>query len=55
MTAVLLLFSLESGEFTATSSNADISKIEIFFWIFIALMKSTLNLEYFEKKISLIA
>ena len=31
MTACLLLISLESGEFTATSSNADISKTENFF------------------------
>ena len=30
----LLLFSLESGEFTATSSNADISKTENFFSVF---------------------
>ena len=29
----LLLISLESEEFTATSSNADISKTENFFWI----------------------
>ena len=34
----------------ATSSKADISKSERFFWIFIAFVKSTLNLEYFQKK-----
>ena len=34
----------------ATSSNAGISKTENFFPIFIGSMKSTLNLEYFEKK-----
>ena len=50
MTAVYYYFSLESGEFTATSSNGDISKTENFSGFFIALMISTLNLEYFEKK-----
>ena len=34
----------------ATSSKADISETEHFFWIFIAFKKFTLNLEYFEKK-----
>ena len=34
----------------ATSPNADISETEKFFWIFIAFLKSTLNLEYFERK-----
>ena len=34
MTAVYYYFPLESGEFTATSSNADISKTENFFSIF---------------------
>ena len=34
----------------ATSSKADISETEHFFWIFIAFIKFTLNLEYFETK-----
>ena len=34
----------------ATSSKADICETEHFFLIFIAFMKFTLNLEYFEKK-----
>ena len=34
----------------ATSSNADILATESFFLIFIAFLKSTLNLEYFERK-----
>ena len=34
----------------ATSSKADISETEHFFWIFIAFMKFKLNLEYFETK-----
>ena len=34
----------------ATSSNEDIYKTEKFSKFFIALMKSTLNLEFFEKK-----
>ena len=46
----LQLFSLESGEFTATSSNADISKTKNFFCIFYCFTEITLNLEYFEKK-----
>ena len=51
MTAVYYYFSLESGEFTATSSNADISKTENFFSIFYCFNENLrLNLEYFEKK-----
>ena len=46
----LQVFSLGSGEFTASISNADISKTKNFFWFFIASMKSRLNSEYFEKK-----
>ena len=46
----LQVFWLESGEFMATSPDADISETENFFSIFIPLMKSTLNLEYFERK-----
>ena len=46
----LQVFSLGSGEFTASISNADISKTKNFFAIFIASMKSTLNSEYFDKK-----
>ena len=46
----LQVFSLESGQFMATSSWADISEIEHFFWIFIAFLKSTLNLGCFEEK-----
>ena len=46
----LQVFSLESGEFTATSSNADISKTKNFSPFFIRSLKSTLNLEYFEEK-----
>ena len=34
----------------ATSSKADISETQHFFWIFIAFKKFTLNLEYFETK-----
>ena len=35
----------------ATSSNADISETENFFWIFYtAFLKSTLNLVYFDRK-----
>ena len=34
----------------ATSPNADISETENFFLIFFAFLKSTLNLEYFERK-----
>ena len=34
----------------ATSSKADISESEHFFWIFIGFVKSTINLEYFQKK-----
>ena len=34
----------------ATSSKADISQSERFFWIFMAFQRSTLNLEYFETK-----
>ena len=34
----------------ATTSKADISETEHFFWIFIAFMKFKLNLEYFETK-----
>ena len=34
----------------ATSSKAHISESERFFWIFMAFLKSTLNLEYFEEK-----
>ena len=34
----------------ATSSNADISETENFFLIFHCVSKSTLNLEYFERK-----
>ena len=50
MTADYNLVSLESGEFTATSSNADISKTKTFSGFFIRSLKSTLNLEYFDKK-----
>ena len=46
----LQVFSLGSGEFTASTSNADISKTKNFFRIFIASMKSRLTSEYFEKK-----
>ena len=46
----LQVFSLGSGEFTASISNADISKTKNFFWFFIASMKSRLNSEYFETK-----
>ena len=46
----LQVFSLGSGEFTASISNADISKTKNFFTTFFASMKSTLNSEYFEKK-----
>ena len=34
----------------ATSSKADISGTQNFFWIFFAFLKCTLNLEYFEEK-----
>ena len=34
----------------ATSSKADISKTETFSGFFITFLKSTLNLEYFQKK-----
>ena len=34
----------------ATSSKGDISKSECFSGLFMAFLKSTLNLEYFEKK-----
>ena len=34
----------------ATSSNADIYETENFSPLFVAFLKSTLNLEYFEKK-----
>ena len=34
----------------ATSSSSDISETQIFFRFFIAFLKSTLNLYYFEKK-----
>ena len=33
-----------------TGSNEDISKAENFFSIFVPFLKSTLNLEYFERK-----
>ena len=33
-----------------TSSKADISENANFFWIFCCVLKSTLHLEYFEKK-----
>ena len=46
----LQVFSLGSGEFTASISNADISKTKNFFRIFFASIKFTLNSEYFEKK-----
>ena len=46
----LQVFSLGSGEFTASISNADISKTKTFSLFFIASMKSTLNSEYFDKK-----
>ena len=46
----LQVFSLGSGEFTASISNADISKTKNFFWFFIPSMKSRLNSEYFETK-----
>ena len=39
----------------ATSLKADISGTKNFFWIFFTFLKFTLNLKYFEKKISLIA
>ena len=34
----------------ATSSKADNSEMENFFWIFIAFLKSTLSLEYSQEK-----
>ena len=37
----------------ATSSNADIWETDRFSELLIAFLKSTFNLEYFEKKISL--
>ena len=46
----LQVFSLGSGEFTASISNTDISKTRNFFLFFIASMKSRLTSEYFEKK-----
>ena len=46
----LQVFSLGSGEFTASISNADISNTKNFFTIFVSSMKSTLNFEYFEQK-----
>ena len=46
----LQVFLSESAEFIATSSNADISETENVSPFFIAFVKSTLNLEYFEKK-----
>ena len=46
----LQVFSLGSGEFTASISNADISKTKNFSLFFIASMKSRLISEYFEKK-----
>ena len=39
----------------ATSSKADISGTENFFWIFFTFLKSTVTLKYLERKISLIA
>ena len=50
MTAVILLFSLESGEFTATSSNADISKTENLILIFYYFNEMYVKFEVFEKK-----
>ena len=50
MTAFYNYISLESGEFIATSSNADISKTKNFSGFFIGSVKCTLNLEYFLKK-----
>ena len=39
----------------ATGSKADISETEKFFWLFLTFLESTLNLKYFEQKVSLIA
>ena len=46
----LQLFSLESGEFTATSSNADISKTENFFSIFYCFNEIYVKFSVFWKK-----
>ena len=50
MCCPLQVFSLGSGEFTASISNADISKTKTFSKFCFASMKSRLNSEYFEKK-----
>ena len=46
----LQVFSLGSGEFTASISNADISKTKNFFAIFYCLNEIYVNSEYFDKK-----
>ena len=50
MTAVYYYFSLESGEFTATSSNGDTSKTENFFWIFYCFNDIYVKFRVFWKK-----
>ena len=46
----LQAFSLESGEFMATSSNADISETENFFWIFYYVSEIYVKFGIFSRK-----